>query len=86
METAYLALVQAEEQLSSQQETVGQARKSLQLAEIRFQEGTATQLDVLNAQLAMQQAQTNESQYLLQYNIARDQLLSAMNLLEIESE
>jgi len=86
VETAYLALVQAEEQLASQQETVGQARKSLELAEVRFREGTATQLDVLNAQLAVQQAQTNESQYLLQYNIARDQLLSAMNLLEIESE
>jgi outer membrane protein TolC len=85
VESAYYALIQAEEQLISQQETVGQARKALQLAEIRFKEGTSTQLDVLNAQLALQQAQTNESQYLLQYNIARDQLLRAMNLLKIES-
>jgi outer membrane protein TolC len=85
VESAYYALIQAEEQLISQQETVGQARKALQLAEIRFKEGTSTQLDVLNAQLALQQAQTNESQYLLQYNIARDQLFRAMNLLKIES-
>jgi len=85
VESAYYALVQAEEQLLSQHETVGQARKALQLAELRFKEGTSTQLDVLNAQLALQQAQTNESQYLLQYNIARDQLLRAMNLLKIES-
>ncbi len=83
VESAYHALVQAEEQLASQQETVGQARKSLQLAEIRFKEGTSTQLDVLNAQLALQQAQSNESQYLLQYNIAQDRLLKAMNMLNI---
>ncbi|MCF7804678.1 MAG: TolC family protein [Candidatus Marinimicrobia bacterium] len=85
VETAYYALVQAEEQLASQQETVAQARKGLELAEVRFAEGTATQLDILNAQLALQQAQSNESQYLLQYNIARDQLLHAMNMLKIES-
>lgn len=86
VESAYFALVQAEEQLISQQETVGQARKALQLAEIRFKEGTSTQLDILNAQLALQQSQSNESQYLLQYNIARDQLLRAMNILKIEQE
>ncbi|MBD3273977.1 MAG: hypothetical protein GF372_01630 [Candidatus Marinimicrobia bacterium] len=85
VESSYYALIQAQEQYTSQQQTVQQAQESLRLAELRYREGSSTQLDVLNAQLALQQAQTNESQYLLQYNAARDQLLKAMNLLEIES-
>lgn len=84
VETAFQSLVQAEEQLMAQQKTVTQARKSLELAEISFKEGTATQLDILNAQLALQQSQTNTSQYLLQYYIARDQLLKATNQLSID--
>jgi outer membrane protein TolC len=85
VESSYYALIQSQEQYTSQQQTVQQAQESLRLAELRYREGSSTQLDVLNAQLALQQAQTNESQYLLQYNAARDQLLKAMNLLEFES-
>ena len=79
VESAYYGLIDAKEKIESQEQTIGQAQESVRLAELMYREGTATQLDVLNAQLALQQAQSNYSQYLLQYNVARDQLQIAIN-------
>ncbi len=82
VESAHHALIQAEEQYLAQQKTVSQAQKSLQLAEVSYREGTATQMDILNAQLSLQEAQQSISRYLLQYNIARDKLLLSLNALK----
>ena len=79
VESAYYSLVDAKEKLESQNKTIQQAEESLRLAELMYREGTTTQLDVINAQLALQQARSNYSQYLLQYNIAGDQLQKAIN-------
>ena len=81
VESAYYSLSDAREKLDSQNETIQQAEESVRLAELMYKEGTATQLDVLNAQLALQQARSNYTQYLLQYNVARDQLEKAVNQL-----
>jgi len=83
VESAYYSLLDAKEKIDSQNQTIQQAHESL-LAELNYREGTATQLDILNAQLALQQAQTNYSQYLLQYNVAGDQLKKAINQLTFE--
>jgi len=84
VESAYYSLLDAKEKIESQNQTIGQAQESLRLAELNYREGTATQLDILNAQLALQQAQSNYSQYLLQYNVARDQLQKAVSKLTVE--
>lgn len=79
VESAYYGLIDAKEKIESQKQTIAQAEESVRLAELMYREGTITQLDVLNAQLALQQARSNYSQYLLQYNVARDQLQKAIN-------
>ncbi len=84
VESAYYSLLDAREKIESQSQTIQQAQESLRLAELNYREGTATQLDILNAQLALQQAQTNYSQYLLQYNVASDQLKKAVNELTVK--
>ncbi|MEJ2051573.1 MAG: TolC family protein, partial [Calditrichota bacterium] len=84
VESAYYSLLDAKEKIESQSQTIQQAHESMRLAELNYREGTATQLDILNAQLALQQAQTNYSQYLLQYNVATDQLRKAVNQLTFE--
>ncbi|HKJ66478.1 MAG TPA: TolC family protein [bacterium] len=83
VESGYYSLLDAREKIESQSQTIQQAQESLRLAELNYREGTATQLDILNAQLALQQAQTNYSQYLLQYNVASDQLSKAINELTV---
>lgn len=86
VESAYYSLLNAQEKLESQNKTIDQAEESLRLADLMYAEGTTTQLDVLNAQLALQQARSNYSQYLLQYNVARDQLKKAINAMDINNE
>src|SRR5690606_27942451 len=44
--------------------TVEQARRALELAELRFSSGMATQLDVSNSRLLLEQARVNEVQAL----------------------
>jgi len=85
VESAYYSLLDGREKLESQNKTIEQAKESLRLADLMYAEGTATQLDVLNAQLALQQARSNYSQYLLQYNVARDQLNKAINEMDIDN-
>lgn len=79
VESAYYSLIDAKQKIESQSQTIDQAEESVRLAELMYREGTTTQLDVLNAQLALQQARSNYSQYLLQYNVAQDQLHKAIN-------
>jgi len=47
--------------------TVEQARRALELAELRFSSGMATQLDVSNSRLLLEQARVNEVQALHDY-------------------
>lgn len=53
-------LERARAQISAAQRTVEQAERVYELTEMRFEEGLATQLDVADARLALQQARLNE--------------------------
>ena len=75
---AWLNLLQAKETLFSQEKNVEQAQESLRLAELNYNEGLATFLDVSSAQVALTQARTNYSQALFDYVIALAQLEKAM--------
>ena len=48
----------AEERLSAQQQTVNQAQRGLDIAEVRYENGFSTLLEVMDAQLALQMAKT----------------------------
>jgi outer membrane protein len=75
---AWLNLKQAQETLLSQEKNLEQAQESVRLAELNYNEGLATFLDVSSAQVALTQARTNYSQALFDYAMAVAQLEKAV--------
>ncbi len=67
---AYFAWVEARELILSQRKNVEQATEALRLANSRFDVGAATQLDVLQANVALTDARTNELEARFDYNLA----------------
>ncbi|MBX6363395.1 MAG: TolC family protein, partial [Gemmatimonadetes bacterium] len=63
-EQAVAELKRAQTQVEAARSTVAQAQKVYDLTEMRYREGLATQLDVLNARLSLQQARLNQVQAL----------------------
>lgn len=57
----------ARAQIEARRATVAQAQRALELAELRFRSGLATQLDISNARLLLQQARVHEAQALYNY-------------------
>jgi outer membrane protein len=57
----------ARAQIEARSATVAQARRTLELAELRFRSGLATQLDISSARLLLEQARVNEAQALYSY-------------------
>jgi outer membrane protein TolC len=60
-EQAYGELERARLQIAAAATTVAQAERVYQLTELRYREGLATQLDVSDARLALQQARMNQA-------------------------
>jgi len=77
---AFSTLQEAEELVTSSRAVVGEAEESVRLAQARFDAGTATQLDVLQSQVALTEARTNELQSLYNHTIAVASLRRAMGL------
>jgi outer membrane protein len=67
---AVVKMEEAQELVTSQQRNVEQSRESLRLAEARFNVGAGIQLDIINAQSNLTQAQFNELQGRYDYNVA----------------
>jgi outer membrane protein len=68
VQQAYANIVRDRETIQSQQKTVEQANEAFRLASARLGAGAGTQLDVLNAQVALTQAQSTLLQALYNYN------------------
>lgn len=81
---AFSALQQATELASAMQKTVGQAEEAVRLATGRFEAGTATQLDVLQAQVELTNARTSQLRANHDYNVALAQLRKATGASEVE--
>lgn len=62
VEAAYLTRAAAEEALAAQQQAVDLAQQSVRLAETQYANGQVTNLDVLDAQLALNQAELDHLQ------------------------
>lgn len=78
---AYFSMQEALEKVQTQQKTIEQAKEAQRLASLLYSEGSSTQLDVINANLAAQQAQMNYQQSLYEYNVALTNLKKAINQL-----
>jgi len=81
--------IEARERLASQSETVHQAEEGYQIAQLRYQEGVGTQLEVTDALVALTTARLNQSQALRDVLVARVQLRRAVGepvLTGLESE
>ena len=76
--TAHSNFIEAHEVLESQKAVQAEAEEALRQAEARVTAGSATQLDVLNAQTALTQARTTQAQALHDYSVARARLRRAM--------
>ncbi len=68
IQQAYSNLQQDRELYDSQSKNVDQAREALRLASARLGVGAGVQLDVLNAQVALTQAQSTRLSALFSYN------------------
>jgi len=85
VEGAHLKLREAAVNVQSEEQTVGQAAEALRLARVLYAEGGSTQLDVINAQVALTQARTQYVQTLYQYHVAHIRLEKALGIIGRES-
>jgi len=82
VEVAFNKLLEANEKYISAKETINLATEALRLANLMYDEGANTQLDVLNSQLALTRARLNFVSSLYDYQIARYELRRVTGLLE----
>jgi outer membrane protein len=75
---AFLDLDQATEQRKLSDESVASAQEDLNLVKEKYNLGAATILEVLDAEVSLKQAQTNQVQALYDYNLAISRLENAM--------
>lgn len=78
--TAFSSYLEAKELLEASAKVVEQAKESLRLAHDRYTIGSVSQLDVLNARVAMTRAQTNQAEAKRAYNVSRADLERASGL------
>jgi outer membrane protein len=81
----YNELIETYEILQSQERVMAQAEEGLRLANLLYDEGAATLLEVIDAQLAVTQASTSYFRSIYNFNTSSIKLERAVGILEIES-
>ena len=84
-----LDLKQAQAIIDSQKDNVGEAREALRIAGVSYDNGENTNLDVLDAQLALSQAEENFVQGIYDYLMAKaylDRTMGEAYLKEAKNE
>ncbi len=77
---AYSQWQEATELVDASSRVVGQAEEAVRLANARYNAGTSTQLDLLQAQVELTTARSNQVQAYYNYNVAAASLRYAMGL------
>jgi len=75
---AYLTFLASKEAIGTAEQNVGQARKAFEIIETRYQNGLATNLEVLDTDLAYRQAQVNYLTALKTYNTSLAEIYKAI--------
>lgn len=76
----YMNMREAEERLQTTQVTANKATEDLKIAKTKYYAGAGTNLDVIDAQLALTQAKTNHTQALYDYNVNMEKLEKSMGI------
>jgi outer membrane protein len=82
MEIAFNKFLEAKQKYASAKESIAMAQEALRLANLMYQEGASTQLDVMGARLALTQARLNLASSLYEYQMARYLLRKAAGILK----
>ena len=77
---AYLNMLEAEKRIKTSKVTVDKGQEDFKIAQVRYSAGVGTNLDVIDAQLALTQAKTNYIQAMYDYNTSRAKLDKAMGI------
>lgn len=77
---SYLSMREAEKRLQTTEVAANKAKEDLYIAQETYRAGVGTNLDVLDAQLALNQAMTNHVQALYDYNVNKASLDKAIGL------
>ncbi len=80
VKNAFLSFKEAQESYESQKTNVAQAEEAVRVAELNYEEGLATYLDVLSAHMALTEARTNLAQALYNYNVALAKIERAVSI------
>jgi len=80
VEQAYDQLVQAKKALDIQKETIAQAEEGLRIANLRYETGEGTLLEVLSAQAALTAARNSKAEALFSFRVAGSQLKKSTTL------
>lgn len=76
----YLGLREAEKRISTTQVAVAKAEEDFHIAQVRYMAGVGTNLDVIDAQVALAEARTNFVNALYDYNTSKIALETAMGV------
>lgn len=74
----YLSMQEAEKRIDTAKVAVNQATENMKIADEKYAAGVGTNLDVMDAQLALTQAKTNVTQALYDFNVYKAQLEKAI--------
>lgn len=77
---AYLNMKEAEKRIDTSKVAVDQAQEDFKIAQVRYTAGVGTNLDVMDAQVALTEAKTNYIQALYDYNTSKADLERAMGV------
>ncbi|MEZ7890386.1 MAG: TolC family protein [Candidatus Wallbacteria bacterium] len=86
VKVAYQELTQAGELIVASEKNVEQANEALSIAKVSYDNGLNTNLEIMDAQLALTQAKTNYYQSLHDYMVAFAKLEKAMGIARIAEE
>lgn len=78
--TDYLGMREAEKRISTTQVAVAQAEEDYHIAVVRYQAGVGTNIDVMDAQVALTEAKTNYVKALYDYNTSKAALNTSMGV------
>ncbi len=78
--SAYLSMKEAEKRIETSQVAVAQAQEDFKIAQVRYSAGVGTNIDVLDAQVALTTAKNNYNQALYDYNTSKATLEKAMGV------
>lgn len=76
----YSSMQEAKERIDTSQVAVNKAEEDLSIAKVKYGAGAGTNLDVIDAQVALTQAKTNYTQALYDYNVNKAKVIKAVAL------